>query len=160
MSLKDQINSEFARITQLGVPAGTATQLAIDSDTGRLECELTELDKIGCSFAGFVFRSERFASKSVDELKRLSESLAAKLSYLLEPIRPVEVDRGECVVQMRSNPPQKDDDGTSYYELLAKSGQLSLCRFNKPRGDARRVIPAQVTREVFHRLAHDFASVG
>lgn len=159
MNLKDQINHEFARVTQLGVVSATPQLIAIDIPTGRLECQLTELDKLACSFQSFLFSSDRLVGKTVDELKRLSESLAAKLSYLLEPIRPVEVDRDECVIQMRSNPPQKDDDGTTYYELLAKPGQLMLCRYNKPRGQERRVIPAHVTHEVFGRLANDFVSL-
>ncbi len=71
----------------------------------------------------------------------------------------MEVDAEQCIVQLRSNPPQKDDDGTSYYELLvARGGRLSLCRWLKERGQPRRIIPAQVTREVFLRLIADFSA--
>jgi hypothetical protein len=60
---------------------------------------------------------------------------------------------------LRSNPPQKEADRTSYYELLVRdSGELSLCRFVRPAGQNRARIPAEVTREVLLRLVGDFAA--
>lgn len=156
MSLKIEVQQEFARLSSQGVSAAVPGLLAVDTTHGRFETEVVAIDSIACSFLQLVFKTNKLANASTDQLKLLSEALASRLSYLLEPICPVEIDRNECVVQLRSNPPQKDDDGTSYYELIAKKGSLALCRFNKPRGDARRVIPAHVTREVFQRLANDF----
>jgi hypothetical protein len=84
--------------------------------------------------------------------------LASKLTYLLEPISPIETDAHGCVVQLRSNPPQKEDDRTSYYELLvSRSGELSLSRYSRAVGQKRDVVPAHVTREVLVRMAADFA---
>ena len=83
--------------------------------------------------------------------------LAEKLTYLMEPINPIEFDAEGCVVQLRSAPPQRDDDGRCYYELLVRrGGEISLRRFRKDNGDARRTIAATVTREVLLRLAGDF----
>ena len=59
---------------------------------------------------------------------------------------------------MRSNPPQKDDDGTRYYELVVARGELSLCRYARPSGQSPTVVAAHVTREVFERLAEDFVA--
>ena len=60
---------------------------------------------------------------------------------------------------MRSNPPHKDSDRTSYYELLvSRTGELSLVRYTRVGDQPREVIPAQVTREVLVRLASDFAA--
>ena len=74
-------------------------------------------------------------------------------------VYPIEIDHDQCVVQLRSNPPQKDETGTSYYELhVAGGGLLSLCRYVKEPGAPRRPIAAQVTREVFLRLVADFAA--
>ena len=62
-----------------------------------------------------------------------------------------------CVVQLRSSPPQRDDDGRSYYELLVrKGGEIALQRYRKEIGDARQPIAATVTREVLLRLVVDF----
>ena len=50
----------------------------------------------------------------------------------MEPIRPIELDADACVVQLRSNPPQQDDDGRSYYELLVRrGGEIALARYRK-----------------------------
>jgi hypothetical protein len=122
-----------------------------------LRCQLTALDTLGCAFQSFEVESAGLAAAGMDQLKAVAEALSRRLTYLLEPISPVEIDAEQCVVQLRSNPPQKDDNGTSYYELLvAKGGRLSLCRFNKTPGNPRHPIAAQVTREVLLRLVADF----
>ena len=90
----------------------------------------------------------------------MAENLSKRLTYLLEPISPIETDAQGCVVQLRSNPPHKDTDRTSYYELLvSRAGELSLCRYTRPAGGTRQLIPAELTREVLCRLAGDFEAV-
>ena len=65
--------------------------------------------------------------------------------------------RRSCVVQLRSNPPQHDDDGRSYYELLVRrGGEIALTRYRKENGNARQQITATVTREVLLRLGGRF----
>jgi hypothetical protein len=125
----------------------------------QLHCELTALDILACAFVKFELQSAVLATAEIDRLKAVAETLSKRLTYLLEPISPVEVDSGQCVVQLRSNPPQRDDKGASYYELLVqRGGRLSLCRWVKELGISRRAVPAQVTREVFLRLVADFSA--
>jgi hypothetical protein len=60
---------------------------------------------------------------------------------------------------MRSNPPQRDEDGRSYYELLVRrGGEIALARYRKENGAARRPVAAHLTREVLLRLAADFVA--
>ena len=129
-------------------------------DSGHtLRCQLSALDKLGCAFQAFEVQSAALASASMERLKEVSDALSRRLTYLLEPISPIEVDADQCVVQLRSNPPQKDENGATYYELLvAAGGRLSLRRYTKTPGNARQPILAQVTREVFLRLVADFAA--
>ncbi|HEX3726104.1 MAG TPA: hypothetical protein VHV08_07665, partial [Pirellulales bacterium] len=99
------------------------------------------------------------AGRSMDAVRNTAEQLAARLTYLLEPISPVEIDDQRCIVQMRSSPPQREPDRTTYYELLVdRGGRISLSRYARPRGQTRELIPAQVTREVLLRLASDFSA--
>lgn len=151
MSLKQQLAAELNRLGGAGTAVATAPE-------GTLTCEVTALDAIGCSVLRVVLESPALASASIDELKQLSDQLSARLSYLLEKISPMEIDQEGVTVQMRSSPPQKDDDGTSYYELLVRRGGLSLCRYRKAPGGVREVIPAHFTREVLTRLADDFVA--
>ena len=134
--------------------------LVIEGAAERLECRLVALDTMACAFTSLSLRAEKLVGQSPDGLKRTAERLSARLTYLLEPISPIELDSQGCVVQMRSTPPHKDADRTSYYELLvARTGELSLVRYTRAAGEPRDVIPAQVTREVLTRLASDFAAV-
>lgn len=125
----------------------------------RLTCELVSLDTLACAFEQLTVATNAWRDATLDRLREISEALAAKLTYLLEPIAPTELDADRCTVQMRSKPPQRDDDGSTFYELLVeRGGQLSLCRYQAPPGQPRHRIPAQVTREVFRRLVTDLAA--
>ena len=130
--------------------------LTCDTPAGRLECELASVDAIGCAFTELAMRASKLSGADVDELKQISEELSQKINYLLEPISPIEIDSEGATVQMRSNPPQKDDDGTKYYELLVRRDGLTLCRYSRAPGQSRQPVPANVTREVLTRLAGDF----
>lgn len=154
MNLQTKIDQQ---LTQLAASSADEVSLSIDVENGRLECHLTAIDSMSCSFRLLELQTSRLSGSSVQQLKELSDALSKRLSYLLEPIGVVEADDEQCVVQMRSNPPQRDEDATSYYELLLRSGgTISLCRYTKNRGDVRQTVPAMVTREVLARLANDF----
>jgi hypothetical protein len=158
MTTKQDIARELARIqSQNGLG-----RVEVDTPSGKLEAHLVAVDAIGCAFESFTFKSDKLANSTVKDLKKLSDSLTAKLNYLMEPISAVELDADSCTVQCRSNPPQQGEDGRSYYELLVrKGGDILLSRYLKQPGQPRHTIPAQVTREVLARLGEDFvASVG
>ena len=156
MTLIDNIRTALAATPAFA--QGTQT-LAAEHAGQRFCCELTALDTLGCAFERFELRSDALADAGIDRLRAVSQNLSARLTYLLEPISPIEVDAEQCVVQMRSNPPQRDEHSTSYYELLVrKGGELSLRRWKKDSGDVRQPLAAQVTREVLLRLAGDFSA--
>jgi len=155
MSLKQQLQQSLA-----GMPLFSSGGQSITLNEGQQElaCELAALDTLACSFTRLVLRSTALTNKSAGELKTIAENLSTKLTYLLEPISPIETDATGCTVQMRSNPPQKEADRTSYYELLvARAGELSLVRYSRAPGGTREIVAAHVTREVLCRLAGDLS---
>jgi hypothetical protein len=158
MSIQHDVQQELQRIHGLQA----AARLEVDTPSGRLESQVTAVDAIGCAFESLVLRTDKLAGATMDQLRKLSDRLTKRLTYLLEPIGALEADAESCTVQLRSSPPQKGEDGSSYYELLVRrGGEISLCRFAKSPGQPRRVIDTHVTREVFARLAEDFvAAVG
>lgn len=157
MTLKENLQQTLAGMSQFS--SGTQS-VSLDEGGLHFECDLVTLDAVGCAFSRLALRAPRVAAMSTDELQKLAAQLSAKLTYLLEPISPIETDSEGCVVQMRSNPPHKESDRTSYYELLvARSGQLSLVRYSRVAGQPREVIAAQVTVEVLLRLVGDFEAV-
>jgi len=154
MNLQAQFDQE---LTKLG--SGGAATVAVDAAPRRLVCEVAERNSLAISFDRLQLATSELAGATVADLQRISTSLSGRLTYLMEPISPIEIDAAACVVQLRSNPPQKDDDGRSYYELLVRrGGEIALARYRKENGNARRQIPATVTREVLLRLVGDFAA--
>ena len=155
MSWKTKLENELTKIAQSGISAD-GQRLVVDVPPGRLVCELLSVDTVGCSTQEVALATDLLAGNTMGELKALSEKLSQQINYLLEPISPIEIDHEGASVQMRSNPPQKDDDGTKYYELLVRRDGLSLQRYSRPKGGQRQVVPANLTREVLLRLAGDF----
>jgi hypothetical protein len=153
MDIKADIQRELKRIQAV---SGRGL-MQVDVDAGRVEADLVAVDAIGCSFQTLGYSTDKLAGLSLDDLKAISESLVSRLTYLLEPIGVVEVDRDRAAVQLRSSPPQQGDDGTSYYELMVRrGGDITLSRYQKQPGQIRQIVPANVTREVLQRLAEDF----
>lgn len=156
MSLRSATEQALAQCTAASLPGVVA---ACDGDL-ELTSDLVALDSLACAFGRLTVGSPSLAGASEARLRQLSDTLSKRLNYLLEPIAPVEVDREQSVIQMRSKPPQKDDTGSTYYELLVRrGGDVTLRRYRKSPGQPREIIPAQVTREVFLRLVADFAAV-
>jgi hypothetical protein len=154
-----KLHTEFEReLASIG--NGGAATLVIDAQPRTLTCDIVERNALAVSFNCLQLSTAELASADAARLERIGKALAAKLTYLMEPIAPIEIDADACVVQLRSSPPQQDDDGRTYYELLVrKGGEIALLRYRKDNGDARRPIAATVTREVLLRLANDMCNV-
>ncbi|HEX3870815.1 MAG TPA: hypothetical protein VHV77_10285 [Pirellulales bacterium] len=156
MSLAQKVESTLNGLT---CPQVNPIHLDETEQGQRFECDLAALDVIGCAFERFALQSDKLQSAEIDVLRDVADDLSKRLTYLLEPIQAIEVDSQQCTVQMRSVPPSKTDDRTSYYELLVrKGGELILRRWAADYGSGRQVILAQVTREVFLRLVRDFSA--
>ena len=155
MNLQQQLARELSSIG-----SGGATAITASDPPKTLSCDLAARDSLAISFNDLRVASDSLSGVDAKTLERLGNELAAKLTYLMEPISPVEIDAEQCVVQLRSNPPQRNDDGRSYYELLVRrGGEISLARYRKENGGAREPIVATVTREVLLRLVGDFCAV-
>jgi len=155
MNLKTQLQQELAgsQLFTLG-----ERMIELSDPPATLRCELTALDSLACAFKRLAVSSERLQRLSPEQLRAAAERLCARLTYLLEPVSVIETDAHGCVVQMRSDPPQKESDRTSYYELLlAREGEVSLARYARDGRNARQPIDAHVTREVLVRLAGDLS---
>ncbi len=154
--MKQKLNQALAACPLFSTPGQT---LSVQDGEIHLSVDLAALDTMACAFTRISIRTARLAQCDSATLQQIATQLSSKLTYLLEPIQPIESDAAGCVVQMRSNPPQKDADRTSYYELLlARSGELSLVRYSSQSRQTREIISAHVTREVLCRLAGDLAS--
>ena len=154
MNLQAQLEQQLSSL------GGGVAIVTIDDADRRLTCDIVDHNPLAVSFEGLRLATAHLASAGAAELERIGKELAHRLTYLMEPIAPIEVDAAGCVVQLRSNPPQRDDDGRSYYEItVRRGGEIALARYRKEAGTARRQIAATVTREVLLRLVGDFCAV-
>jgi hypothetical protein len=145
-------------LTKLG--SGGPAVVSVDSPRRTITCEVVECNSLAVSFDRLRLIATELATAGAADLERIGKALAERLTYLMEPIAPIEIDAAACTVQLRSNPPQRDDDGRSYYELIVRrGGEITLARFRKEPTCARRHITATVTREVLLRLVADFCFV-
>lgn len=149
------ILTEFVNQLEATKNQATPTSLIATDSGNQLQISLLAVDSIGCAFELIDYQCQQLQNRSTDQLQRLADELASRITYLLEPIRTVEVDSDHETVQMRSHRPQASEEGKSYYELLARPGSIQLCRYLKQRGAARERTPAHVTQEVLTRLVGD-----
>jgi len=155
MTLQNQAEQELSNLGD----GGTA-MLAVSDSPRQLSCEVVERNSLAVSFNQLRLSTDELVSADATTLERIGKALAERLTYLMEPIAPIEMDASACVVQLRSSPPQRDDDGRSYYELtVRRGGEIALARYRKENGNSRQPIAATVTREVLLRLIGDFCAV-
>jgi hypothetical protein len=155
MTLQHQFGQEI-----LNLGDGGAAVVAVEDSPRRLTCDIVERNSLAVSFNRLRLATDELASADAQKLEQIGKALSSRLTYLMEPIAPIEIDAAACIVQLRSSPPQQDDDGRSYYELIVRrGGEIELARFRKENGGARQQIAATVTREVLVRLVNDFCGV-
>lgn len=147
-------------LVELRGNAGQTCQSFTVSEGHRvIRCEATQCDALAVTVEVLVLETAELAGATIAQLQAASRDLALRVNYLLEPISPIETDAQGCSVQMRSNPPQKDDNGWRYYELvLRRGGSAGLARYEKQPGQPRVRVPAALTHEVVGRLVDDFSS--
>jgi hypothetical protein len=123
-----------------------------------IRCEAVQCDQFATTIEELSLETPELANVTTSQLQAASRDLAVRVNYLLEPIAPIETDAHGCSVQMRSNPPHKDDNGARYYELLLRrGGAVSIARYEKLSGQPRTRVPAALTHEVIGRLIDDFS---
>jgi hypothetical protein len=157
MALKQQILQELQQLAVQG--NALPQQFSLGTSAGSLQAAFFSVERLACELETLTLDSNKLATTTTAELKQLSDRLSKQLSYLLEPVSLIECDADSATVQLRSNPPQKDEDQTSYYEIVARrGGSLLLCRYLKQAGNVRQITPANLTHEVLARLGDDFVA--
>ncbi|TWU21247.1 hypothetical protein [Bythopirellula polymerisocia] len=153
MKLRDDFVQELKSLV-----GQTNHQVSVSDGLRTIRCKVLQCDPLGAAISDLVLETGELATADIAKLETASKSLCGRVTYLLEPISPIEIDSTGCVVQMRSNPPHKDDNGLKYYELtLRQGGSVSLTRYEKQPANSRLPVPATLTHEVLSRLVEDFS---
>ena len=157
MSLSKKIAAALDENTKVHAPP---CEVAVEEGSHRLTLDLTALDTVGVAFDSLEFATTSRPEWSSDALRSWGDRLAGRVTYLMEPLKVLEVDAAGGEVHIRSQSPTTRDDQRGYYEVrLFKQGTLRMERsaFDEA-SRRRRRIPCQLTREVLERLADDLAA--
>lgn len=155
MSAGRMMVEEVRKIAILG--GRVSGSVHVDFAPLRLVAEVVLADQLSCLVSEISVRATDGQVYSTDELRVKGDDLCHRLSYLLEPIRVLEVDAMGGEVQARSQPPDRQPDRIRYYELrFATPSTLKLQRFEKQVGpNQRHQIPLQLTYELLEKLMND-----
>ncbi len=152
MSLSNQLE------LQLTASGTGPVSLAAQEGDAEVVCDLTAVDSLGVSVQRLEVKSISLVGLAAEKLREIADDLASRVGYLLEAIAPIEVDDEACTIQMRSMPPHRAENATSYYEVLVTAGAISLKRYTKAKAVRREAEAFDITRQVLLRLVDDFAA--
>ena len=157
MSLSKKIAAALDENTRAYVMPCT---VAVDDGPHRVTLHLTALDTVGVAFSSLEFATSGRGEWSSEALNEWGSRLSSRITYLMEPLKVLEIDAGGGEVQLRSQNPTARDTERGYYEMrLFRQGMLRMQRFTYDGTTRqRRESPCQLTREVLERLADDIAA--
>jgi hypothetical protein len=157
MSLSKKIAAALDENTRAYVMPCTVT---VDDGPHRVTLHLTALDTVGLAFSSLEFATSSRTEWTSEALNEWGTRLSGRITYLMEPLKVLEIDAGGGEVQLRSQSPTARDAERGYYEMrLFRQGMLRMQRFTYDGATRqRRESPCQLTREVLERLADDIAA--
>lgn len=158
MDLIFQLQHELRQLT--GFVSATPKRIEIAAADGvRLTVEFVAVDSLSCAFRELWLHVPQLVGKELAILKQWADALSNRVTYLLENIGPLEVDKLGDKILIRSTPPDRSTGATKFYEVLlsAKSnGTFSLKRFAfEPGSSGRQLVDIQLTHEVLLKLIRD-----
>lgn len=134
--------------------------VTVEDGPDRLTLEIAALDSVGVALDALEYEATDRKDWTPQALEAWGGRLAARLTYLMEPMKVLESDGGAGQVLLRSDVPSRRGDARSYYEIrLGRDGSCRIERMAFDEVDRRRA-PARchLTREAVERLADDVAA--
>lgn len=157
MSLSQKIAAALDASPNASAPP---SELAVEDGPYRLSFHLTAAGAVGIAFDVLDFSTSARPEWSAEALQAWGGRIAARVTYLMEPLVVLEVDAVGGEVELRSQEPTARRGNRSYYEVrLNRNGALRLRRLSFDESTRRhQPVPCQLTREVLERLADDLTA--
>ena len=115
-------------------------------------------DTVGCRLTQVDATRAAPVADNDAALEAHARKAAGRVTGLMEPLRLVEVDRGQHVAVLRSDAPPVKGDAVQYYEVrFAGRNRVTVERFkaNKSGKAGREAIPFALTHEALAKLVDD-----
>jgi len=140
-------------------PVTSGGLVEAEAGPSRIALGVTERGPVGLAFVELHYARSNAGELSTEALRAWGNRLAARLTYLMEPLVVLEVDAQAGEAELRSQSPTPRGDRRSFYEVRLRSeGTLLLRRIAFDQAtQSRQVVSCQMTREVLERLVDDLA---
>ena len=160
MSLRQDLAAELARLNGFLAAAPLSVTVA---DAGVELCvEFLAVDSMSCQVRRVQMTVPALASKTAAALQAWAQNLCQRISYLLEPLGPLELDLQNQQALIRSTKPSQLPNGAQYYEILLQTGTggvFTLQRYRTTKGTpGRDAVDMLLTHEVLLKLADDLVA--
>ncbi len=158
MDLITKLNDELKQLAGFVGPQPRRMQIT-DDDGVQLTIEFSAVDTLSCSFRELTLHIPKLVGRELKVLKQWADDLSRRVTYLLENIGPVEIDKLGDQILIRSTPPGRSKTTAKFYEVLLSArgnGTFSLKRFAfEPGQSGRNAVDVQLTHEVLNKLIGD-----
>lgn len=158
MTVINQLNHELKQLA--GSQSAQPSTITLAA-TGKIKViiDFTSVNSMSCSLKEVRVNVPSLTQATFDKLKEWGQKLCQRVTYLLENIGPLEYDEDAGQVLIRSTPPEQNQAGTRFYEIILSShsnGYFSLKRFEFQKGqNGRTQVDIQVTHEVLRKFIED-----
>lgn len=158
MNLITQLTDELKQLA--GFSSSTPRRIDMtDPDGLVLGIAVVAVDAFSCAFESLTLHVPSLVGNESGVLQDWADSLSSRVTYLLENIGPIEIDRSSNQVLIRSTPPDRNGGITQFFEVLLTAqanGTFQLRRFRTETGQpGRESVDIQLTHETLHKLVRD-----
>ena len=133
MSLSKKIAAALDENTKAYVLPCTVT---VEDSPSRLTLNLTALDSVGVAFDAWSSPIPAGPDWSSDALKEWGDRLAERVTYLMEPLKVLEIDAGGARSRCAARRPPRADQRGFYEMRLFRQGSLRMERYVFRRRDS------------------------
>ena len=133
-------------------PSGQAAEIRAFDEKLRVEIRLADSGRLGCLLDRLDVQPGEGDHLNIDPVH-----MAQKITYLEEGLEIIEIEGEGGRTILRSAPPRKEDQVTSFFEIVVEPSKgLSLVRYRyDPDTGERTPVSAPLTRDTLERLIHD-----
>lgn len=149
-----------ARVLDRAPFRGHLEHFLVSEGNVTVRCDLSEAERLGLAVSQVEVVEESLRLLSTEDLARRADRLCEKVTYLLEPLRTVEVDRRAQAALLRSKCPRERHGLLTYYELIATADHHTTFRRFAYNVEQRKrgLVNFLVTTDQLERLVEDLTS--
>jgi hypothetical protein len=147
MRLTEHISEQLQK-----APVDQASLIQVSDGELRVEVKLADWNRLGC-----LLDTLNLEKSHCGKLNLHPSQIVARVTYLGERLETTEIEGEAGRAILRSNPPRRDGDVVSFFEVVLNQGKdVSLVRYKyDPEVGERVQVPVPLSRDTLDRLMGD-----